>query len=112
MDDLLKKAQENSSKATKGKEDYAQTVFNVIDNIILRASEYKDVTGIFLAQIASRVFQAMYRETNSPLDREYDFTHGSDIVIVSFVAKDTVKAPVSLKFLVVLCSDKVIVTSS
>jgi hypothetical protein len=84
MEDVLKRAQENSSKATKGKEDYAQMVFNVIDGAIIRASQYKDVTGIFLAQVvASSVFQVMYRETNSPLDREYDFTHGSDIDLIS-----------------------------
>ena len=83
MDDLLKRAQENSANAVKSKEDYMQSVFDVIDGIILRASQYKDVTGIFLAQIRSRVFQAMYRETNTPLDREYEYTHGCDNVLVS-----------------------------
>ena len=62
MSDLLALAQKNSTCAIKSKEDYQKEVFETIDNIILRASEYKDVTGIFLAQIISncnRIFLAI-----------------------------------------------------
>ena len=83
MSDLLKQAQENSANATKSREDYAKSLFEVIDAIILRASQYKDVTGIFLAQVTYRVYQAMYRETNTPVDREYEYTHGADPFLVS-----------------------------
>lgn len=83
MEDLLKIVQENSKNATKEKEDYSKLVFDIIDNIIIRASHYKNVTGIFLAQISPKVYQAMYRETNSPLYREYEFTHGADSTLLS-----------------------------
>ena len=85
MSELLELAQRNSANATKIKEDYKKTVFNVIDGIILRASEYKDVTGIFLAQgvpNCSRVYLAMYRETNTPLENEYEYIHGCDNTVV------------------------------
>ena len=81
MDNILKIAQENSLKATKQKEDYQNDVFELIDGIILKASEHSGVTGIFLAQVtnqSSRIFQAMYRETNSPVNNEYKYTHGCD----------------------------------
>lgn len=83
MNDLLKIAQENSKNAIKTRKDYAETVFESINNIILNASKYKDVTGIFLAQVLPKVFQVMYRETNSPLDSEYEYTHGSNTTLLS-----------------------------
>lgn len=79
MSSLLEQAQSKSNSATKTKEDYKESVFKTIDDIILKASEYKDVTGIFLAQVTSkcsRLYQAMYRETNSPLEDEYGYVHG------------------------------------
>ncbi len=85
MSELFELAQRNSSCATKTKEDNKEEVFNLIDGIILRASQYKDVTGIFLAQIIynnSRLYQAMYRETNTPLENEYEYVHGCDSTIV------------------------------
>ena len=85
MSNLLELAQKNSACATKTQEEYKAEVFKTIDDIILRASEYKDVTGIFLAQIlftGSKLYQAMYRETNSPLECEYEYIHGCDPTIV------------------------------
>lgn len=85
MSNLLELAQKNSTSAVKTKEDYKKSVFDLIDSIILRASEYKDVTGIFLAQIisgCSRLYQVMYRETNTPLENEYEYVHGCDNTIV------------------------------
>ena len=85
MSELFELAQRNSSCATKTKEDYKEEVFNLIDGIILRASQYKDVTGIFLAQIIynnTRLYQAMYRETNTPLENEYEYVHGCDSTII------------------------------
>ena len=85
MDNILELAKRNSSNAVKSKEDYKKTVFNVIDDIIIRASKYEDVTGIFLAQAVSncsRVYLAMYRETNSQLDNEYKYIHGCDNNII------------------------------
>ena len=85
MSNLLELAQRNSACAVKTKEDYKEEVFKSIDNIILRASEYKDVTGIFLAQMiynCSKLYQAMYRETNTPIDNEYEYVHGCDNTIV------------------------------
>lgn len=79
MSDLLELAQKNSINATLTKEDYKDNVFGLIDNIILEASKYKNVTGIFLAQLipnSNRMYQAMYRETNTPLESEYDYVHG------------------------------------
>lgn len=81
MTTLLEQAKLNSENATKTKEDYQKEVFDRIDTIILNASQYKNVTGIFLAQAtdkSSKIFQAMYRETNSPVNSEYRYTHGSD----------------------------------
>lgn len=83
MEDLLYIAQENSRNATKGKEDYSKMIFKAIDEFILRASNYREVTGIFLAQISPKVYQVMYRETNSPLYQEYNYTHGADPVLLS-----------------------------
>lgn len=85
MSDLLELAQKNSACASKTKDNYKAEVFKSIDEIILRASEYKDVTGIFLAQITSdctRLYQAMYRETNTPVESEYDYVHGADNTII------------------------------
>lgn len=107
MSDLLALAQKNSTCAIKSKEDYQKEVFETIDNIILRASEYKDVTGIFLAQIISncnRIFLAMYRETNSPLECEYDYVHGCDPTVIciddiNVTAKDIAEHYAKLGFL-------------
>lgn len=82
---LLELAQRNSANATKTKDDYKLKIFDSIDNIILRASQYKNVTGIFLAQILftnSKLYQAMYRETNSPVENEYEYIHGCDSEII------------------------------
>ena len=81
MSSLLEMVQKNSTRAIKGKNDYHREIFKIIDEILLRASEYENVTGIFLAQAttkSSRVFQAMYRENNAPVNNEYKFTHGCD----------------------------------
>ena len=86
MNNLLEMVQNNSAKAEKGRKDYHNEIFKIIDNILLRASEFKDVTGVFLAQAAannSRVFQVMYRETNSPVNNEYKYTHGCDPWLLS-----------------------------
>ena len=86
MSNLLEMVQNNSAKAEKGRKDYHNEIFKIIDNILLRASEFKDVTGVFLAQAAannSRVFQVMYRETNSPVNNEYKYTHGCDPWLLS-----------------------------
>ncbi len=107
MSDLLELVQRKSANATKTKEDYKKSVFELIDNIILRASEYKDVTGIFLAQgvpNCSRVYLAMYRETNTPLDNEYKYIHGCDSTIVliddiNVTAKDIADHYAKLGFL-------------
>lgn len=85
MSELLELAQRNSACAVKTKENYKEEVFKLIDSIILRASEYEGVTGIFLAQgvpNCSRVYLAMYRETNTPLDNEYEYIHGCDPCVV------------------------------
>ena len=73
----------------------------------MRASEYKDVTGIFLAQCVancSRIYLAMYRETNSPLDDEYEYIHGCDNTIIpiddiNVTAKDVAEHYAKLGFL-------------
>lgn len=81
MNSLLETVQKNSARAIKNKKDYHREVFKIIDNILVRASEYADVTGVFLAQASnqsSRLFQVMYRETNSPVQYEYKYTHGCD----------------------------------
>lgn len=83
MDNLLEVAKERSRNAIKSNDDYAETVYEMIDKAILRAAEYKDVTGIFIVQIEPRVYQVMYRETNSPLDQEYYYTHGADSFLLS-----------------------------
>ena len=86
MTNLLEMVQNNSVKAEKSRKDYHNEIFKIIDNILLRASEFKDVTGVFLAQAAannSRVFQVMYRETNSPVNNEYKYTHGCDPWLLS-----------------------------
>ena len=86
MSNLLEMVQNNSAKAEKGRKDYHNEIFKIIDNILLKASEFKDVTGVFLAQATannSRVFQVMYRETNSPVNNEYKYTHGCDPWLLS-----------------------------
>lgn len=81
MSSVLDMAKQNSASATKGKEEYRVEIYKLIDDIILRASKYTGVTGIFLAQASnksSRIFQAMYRENNSPINAEYKHTRGCD----------------------------------
>ena len=81
MDSLLEMVQKNSARAIKGKNDYHREVFKIIDNILMRASEFENVTGVFLAQAtdkSSTLFQVMYRETNAPIQYEYRYTHGCD----------------------------------
>ena len=85
------------------------SLFDVIDAIILRASQYKDVTGIFLAQVTYRVYQAMYRETNTPVDREYEHTHGADPFLLSIDDNYSVE---EMKQLIALETGNILATSS
>ena len=81
MNNILETVQKNSTNAIKNKKDYHSMIFKIIDDILIRASEYEGVTGVFLAQVtgkSSRLFQVMYRETNAPIQYEYKYTHGCD----------------------------------
>ena len=87
MDNVLEIAKQNSINAYKDKDEYLDSLYNLIDSIILEASKYKDVTGIFLAQLngyTTRVFQVLYREENSPVNNEFRYTHGcySNLLVI------------------------------
>ena len=85
MKNLLEIAKENSKNSTKSIDDYRDTIYELIDSMIMRASQYTNVTGIFLAQIVDQtpgLFQVYYRETNSDPIIEHKHTHGSDPFIL------------------------------
>jgi hypothetical protein len=83
-DNILELVKHNSLNAIKDRKDYQEETYNRLNKILLRASEYNNVTGVFLAQVSNqscRIFQVMYRETNAPVHNEYKYTHGCDFFL-------------------------------
>lgn len=49
-DNILELVKHNSLNSIKDRKDYQEETYNRLNKILLRASEYNNVTGVFLAQ--------------------------------------------------------------